>query len=709
MMERGAVVRLLLKGRRNLELVGEDGPPAIPAAGRWVKLRVAYCAVCRTDAKMWEEGHRDVVFPRVQGHEIVAEDDSGDRYAVWPASHCGNCGFCRAGRENLCEELKIIGFHLDGGFSDSIVVPEKSLLPIPADLPSLLATFAEPVGCVINALSRLRLCEGERIVIYGGGTMGFIAALCAAHGGAIPTIIERNEEKIFRMGPLLDVSGIKCVKDTTESSFDAALNACPDPAAFSRAIARLAKGGRLSFFSGLRKNEKIEANLINLLHYREIQLSGAYGLTRDHMRDALAFIGENRKLFELLVEKQIRLSEIPQVLADVVSGNCLKYIVNLKAPRGDCPATPTVASPALENDDQGRPEWSFAVQRLVASVTAVDETLLPAAIRKIDGKTKPLGALGTIEKLAVRMSLIQHNLTPRIEKKALFVFAADHGIAEEGVSAYPAEVTRQMVRNFLGGGAAINVLCDHHGIDLKIVDMGVDADFTAHPLLIDAKIRKGTRNFALEPAMTLAEARRAILAGARVFLDEFAKEPIAIVGLGEMGIANTTSASAIICAVTGISPQEAAGRGTGLDDQGLEHKIEVLHKALAMYDIDRRDGIGVLRTYGGFEIAGIAGAVLAAAANGCAVVLDGLISTAGGLIASLIQPAVNGYLIAGHRSVEAAQSVALDYLDIQPVVDFRMRLGEGTGAAMTIDIADAACRIMTEMTSFEEAGVAKRF
>jgi nicotinate-nucleotide--dimethylbenzimidazole phosphoribosyltransferase len=290
----------------------------------------------------------------------------------------------------------------------------------------------------------------------------------------------------------------------------------------------------------------------------------------------------------------------------------------------------------------------------------------------------------------------------------MFVFAGDHGIAEEGVSAYPAEVTGQMVNNFLDGGAAINVLCRHHGIDMRIVDMGVNADLDAHPDLIDRKIRRGTRNFALEPAMTRAEAVRALEAGMQCVFDAHARQPLHILGLGEMGIGNTTSASAIISAVTGIAPEAATGRGTGIDDAGVRHKARVIRNVLAFHRPDPGDGLDVLCKVGGFEIAGIAGAALAAAAIGVAVVLDGVISTAAGLIAHLIRPEIDGYLISGHRSVEVAQRAALDTLGLKPVVDLDMRRGEGTGAALTINIVGAACRIMREMASFDEAGVSKK-
>ncbi|MCP3954454.1 MAG: nicotinate-nucleotide--dimethylbenzimidazole phosphoribosyltransferase [Desulfobacterales bacterium] len=345
---------------------------------------------------------------------------------------------------------------------------------------------------------------------------------------------------------------------------------------------------------------------------------------------------------------------------------------------------------------------------MIAAITPSTEALRPQSQTKIDSKTKPLGALGKLEDLAVQMSLIQNSLNPEINRKALFVFAGDHGIAAEGVSAFPAEVTGQMVQNFLAGGAAINVICRHHGIDIKVVDMGVNADFEDHPILLQKKVRKGTRNFAVENAMSGEEAAQALENGAAVFQEAHRSQPIDIVGLGEMGIANTTSATAIICAVTGISPFKATGRGTGVDDKGLAHKAKVIQKALDFHNPDPGDGYDLLQRVGGFEIAGIAGAALAATAQGTAVVLDGVISTAAGLIAYLINPDIRGYLIAGHRSVEVSQMAALEHMQLEPVIDFGMRLGEGTGAAMTIDVVDAACRIMREMASFDEAEVSQK-
>lgn len=345
--------------------------------------------------------------------------------------------------------------------------------------------------------------------------------------------------------------------------------------------------------------------------------------------------------------------------------------------------------------------------QILEQIEPLDDTLLPAAALKMDEKTKPLGSLGRMEDIAVQLCLIQNTLNPEINRKHLFVFAGDHGITEEGVSAYPSEVTAQMVNNFLNGGAAINVLCRHHNIEMKVVDMGVKGEFNSHPDLIMHKVANGTANFAVGDAMSKEQMCQALENGMKTFLEAYEKNPIDIVGLGEMGIGNTTSAAAVICAASGITPADAAGRGTGIDDKGLEHKIKVMEKALKFHNLDGQDGFEILQKLGGFEVAGIAGAVLAAASRKTAVVLDGVISTAAGLLAYMIHPDVKGYLISGHKSVEKAQKAALEYMGIEPLIDFNMRLGEGTGAALAIDIADAACRIMREMASFEDAQVAK--
>ncbi len=341
-------------------------------------------------------------------------------------------------------------------------------------------------------------------------------------------------------------------------------------------------------------------------------------------------------------------------------------------------------------------------------IKPLNEEIKRAAQAKIDSKTKPLGALGQLEQLAVQLSLIQETLEPKIECKHLFVFASDHGVVEGGVSAYPSEVTQQMVLNFLNGGAAINVFCRHYGIEMSVVDIGVKGEFDDHPLLLKKKVAQGTRNFALEKAMSTDQAKAAMQNGMDVFVEAFNRRPFQVMGLGDMGIGNTTAATAIICAVTGINPYEVVGRGTGIDDRGLERKAEIIAKALESHTPAPDDGIDILCKVGGFEIAGIAGAALVAASEKVAVVLDGLISTAGGLIAYLINPRVRDYFIAGHKSVERAQEAALRFMGLRPLLDLDMRLGEGTGAAIAISLVELSAKIMDEMASFDEAGVSKK-
>jgi nicotinate-nucleotide--dimethylbenzimidazole phosphoribosyltransferase len=711
-------MRMLLTGLRSLEMQNTAKPE--PREG-FKLLKVQYCAICRTDAKMWHEGHKDLVFPRVPGHELVAGDAEGKMFTVWPGVSCGACAYCRSGRENLCEHMKIMGFHNDGGFADYVLAPENSLIAVPEQTCAPIACFAEPTGCVINALDKLKLKTGERMVIYGGGALGLIAALVCLSRNAVPLIIEKNEEKIDKANAFLEETGIQCRKDTTESEFDAALNACPDPIAFNLSTVKLGKGGRLSFFSGLTKNQNIKTNIVNLMHYKEIELFGAYGLKRSDMAAAVDLIRKNPAPFEKLIEKFVSPQQIPDLLPDVLAGKSLKYIIDFTGRLSGAEITaspiPIAKSPRPDFvDSRGdRRETSDIsdglskdYQIVTESIRPVVQHMRPSIQQKIDNKTKPLGSLGKLEALALQLGLIQNTLNPRIERKHLFIFAADHGIAEEGVSAFPTEVTAQMVKNFLEGGAAINVLCRQYHIDIQVVDMGVRANFADHPGLRNKKIRMGTRNFAVESAMTTAEAKRAVESGMDIFLTEHANRSIDIVGLGEMGIGNTTSASAIISAITGITPAEATGRGTGIDDKGVQLKAEIIERALRFHNPDPENGLEILQKIGGYEIAGIVGAILAAASKKTAIVLDGVISTAAGLIAFLINPDIQGYLISGHKSTELAQKAALSYLRLEPVIDFQMRLGEGTGAALAMSVAESAARIMREMASFEKAGVSNR-
>lgn len=709
-------MRLRLTGLKRFE----QDHGKIPRIDGLKRMRVAACGICRTDAKMWSQGHRELVFPRVPGHEIVVEDDKGKRYAVWPGRVCGQCRYCLNQRENLCDEMKITGFHFDGGFSDHINVPESCLLPVPPQLPHYMACFAEPVGCVFNSLEKIELSGGERAIVYGGGTLGLISALVCKRMGIVPLVIEKSQVKIEKIKPFLEMSGIECRKDTRDGEFHLAINACPDVAAFNLGIIKLARGGRYSFFSGLNKNGSIDTNLINLLHYKELELRGSYGLTRAHMKQAIDFILAEAVYFEALVEETVSPGQVPGLMENVLSGRFLKYMIDFHSHSNGMAHHDTDGDGPGQADGCGFRESGKAggpgpgihesmkspgLKSVLERIHPPEDRLKPAAQHKIDNKTKPLGALGRLEELALQMCLIQNSLNPEIHRKAMFVFAADHGIAEEGVSAFPAEVTGQMVENFLNQGAAINVLCQYHGIDIRVVDMGVNAEFGGNPLLYDKKIRKGTRNFAVQEAMTRDEAVKAIENGMDVFRAEYGKKEIQILGVGEMGIGNTTSASSIISCVTGISPFQATGRGTGIDDKGLEHKAEIIEKALAFHRPDPEDGMEILRKVGGFEIAGMVGAICAAAAEQVAVVLDGLISTAAGLLAFKICPEIKGYLISGHRSVEKAQNAALELMGLEPLVDLNMRLGEGTGAALAIDTVAAACKIMTDMASFDEAGV----
>jgi nicotinate-nucleotide--dimethylbenzimidazole phosphoribosyltransferase len=290
-------------------------------------------------------------------------------------------------------------------------------------------------------------------------------------------------------------------------------------------------------------------------------------------------------------------------------------------------------------------------------------------------------------------------------KKVIFTFAGDHGVVAEGVSAFPKEVTPQMVLNFLNGGAGVNVLARHVGADVLVVDVGVDYDFNAVPGLINRKVARGTRNFAKGPAMTREEALAAVEVGIEL-ANQAKSEGVSILGTGEMGIGNTTPASAIIAAISGKSVREVTHRGTGINDAALENKIRVIEEGLALNKPDPRDPLDVLTKVGGLEIAAIAGLVIGAAANRLPVVIDGFISTAGALIASEMHPNIREYIFAAHESVEIGHRLMLEHMAAEPILDLRLRLGEGTGAALAIGLIEAGVKILKEMATFEEAGVA---
>lgn len=346
------------------------------------------------------------------------------------------------------------------------------------------------------------------------------------------------------------------------------------------------------------------------------------------------------------------------------------------------------------------------VQSTLKRITPVSEELLQQAQARLDNKTKPLGSLGRLEEFARRMAAISGSPEPDMTKKIIFTFAGDHGVTEEGVSAFPKEVTPQMVFNFLAGGAGINVLARHAGAEVRVVDVGVDYDFGDTAGLINRKVARGTRNFAKGPAMSEAEMLAALQVGIEL-ADQCKAEGVALVGTGEMGIGNTTPSSAIIAAISGIPVQELTHRGTGINNEALQHKIRVIETGLALNRPDPQNPLDVLAKVGGLEIAAIAGLVLGCAANSIPVVIDGFISTAGALIASELHPNVRDYIFAAHESVEIGHRFMLERIGAAPILDLGLRLGEGTGAALAMTMIEAGVKILKEMATFDQAGVAK--
>lgn len=347
------------------------------------------------------------------------------------------------------------------------------------------------------------------------------------------------------------------------------------------------------------------------------------------------------------------------------------------------------------------------LQNIIANIQGLDEAAMTAARSRQEILTKPAGSLGRLEELSIQLAGITGKAIPTIKDKVIITMAGDHGVVAEGVSAFPQEVTPQMVLNFLRGGAAINVLARHVGARITIVDMGIVAEMHPHPSLVVKKIACGTANMAKGPAMTREQAEQAVLAGVDVVEAEIAKG-LDIVGTGDMGIGNTSPSAAIAAALTGIEPAKLAGRGTGVDDEGLKRKIDAINRALSVNQPDPKDGLDVLAKVGGFEIGGLVGVILGAAAHRKPVMVDGFISTAAAMIAVTIAPAVRPYLISAHRSQEYGHSQMVAWLGLKPLVDLDFRLGEGTGAALGISFAEAACKILAEMATFAEAGVSEK-
>jgi len=336
-------------------------------------------------------------------------------------------------------------------------------------------------------------------------------------------------------------------------------------------------------------------------------------------------------------------------------------------------------------------------------IQPLSQALAPALQAKIDQKTKPLGALGQLEALALQIGLIQNSLSPSLTKPCIIVFAGDHGVAAAGVSAYPQAVTAQMVANFASGGAAINVFARQHQIDLLIVDAGVNADLSAMPGLIDAGIGKGTANFLEQPAMTREQCAMALAKGAELVLKQ-RDQGCNCIGFGEMGIGNTSSAALIMHCLTGLPLENCVGRGTGLDDAQLRHKVSILQQALTRHP-GLSDPSEVLATFGGFEIAMMTGAYLKAAELSMLILVDGFIAGSALLAAAGLRPAVLDYCVFSHMSGEQGHRALLDHLHARPLLNLDMRLGEGSGIALAYPLLLSAVVFLNEMATFAEAGV----
>ncbi len=347
-----------------------------------------------------------------------------------------------------------------------------------------------------------------------------------------------------------------------------------------------------------------------------------------------------------------------------------------------------------------------SLDTILKEIKPLDSSAMAAAQSRQNSLTKPHGSLGRLEELSIQIAGIKGEATPKLEHKTIITMVADHGVAAETVSLYPQEVTRQMVLNFLKGGAAINVLAGQIGARVIVVDMGVKGGFQPLPGLLCKMIDFGTKNMTQGPAMTRQQAIDAIEAGIQVVEAELGKR-LDIIGTGDMGIGNTTASSAIFAAISGRAAKKVTGRGTGIGDRQFAHKIKVIEKALSVNKPNSKDPIDVLAKVGGFEIGGLTGIILAGAAYRIPVVIDGFISGAAALIATGLSPQAKDYLIAAHLSAESGHELLLQFLGLKPLLNLNMRLGEGTGAVMGIFLAEAAVRTLSQMATFTEAGVSE--
>lgn len=344
-------------------------------------------------------------------------------------------------------------------------------------------------------------------------------------------------------------------------------------------------------------------------------------------------------------------------------------------------------------------------EQTVKAIGRLDSDAMFKAQERLNNLTKPLGSLGVLEAIAKQLSGITGEVIPTIKEKKIIIMAGDHGVVEEGVSAFPQEVTPQMVANFVHKGAAINVLTKHVGAEVRVVDIGVAGDIADLPIT-HAKVKKGTNNFTKGPAMTREEAVKALEVGIAIANEEIDRG-VNLLGTGEMGIGNTTPSSAILSVLGGYSPEDVTGRGTGIDDKGLAIKQEVIAKGIAFNNPNPNDPIDVLSKVGGFEIAGLAGVILGAAARRVPVVIDGFISSAAALIAKEIAPNSVNFMIPSHGSQEPGHALMMELLGLKPILHLEMRLGEGTGAALAMNVVEASIKIIGEMATFAEAGVSE--
>jgi nicotinate-nucleotide--dimethylbenzimidazole phosphoribosyltransferase len=346
------------------------------------------------------------------------------------------------------------------------------------------------------------------------------------------------------------------------------------------------------------------------------------------------------------------------------------------------------------------------LEELINQIQLPNQKTMALAQARLDSLTKPKGSLGRLEEFVVQLAGVTSNPMPDISKKTLFLFAGDHGVVEEGVSAFPKEVTRQMIVNFINGGAAINALARHAQADVVVIDIGVDYDFQERQGLLSRKVVYGVGNITKTQAMTHEQAVQSIMVGVDLAL-EYAQRGCRLFATGDMGIGNTTPSTAIAAIITRRPVRELTGRGTGINDGAMERKIAVIEKVLALHRPNPNDGIDILAKVGGAEIGGIAGLILGAAFTQTPTVIDGFISTAGALIAYLLAPKAVNYLFAAHCSAESGHRAMLERLGLNPILDLQMRLGEGTGAALAMTLLDAAVKVYKEMATFEQAHVSE--